>query len=56
MQYDSVEQKNLVLSALSAYSVPIGQSRDPKFNQLVVQIVSGDIVATDAPEKPSEPK
>ncbi len=60
MIYDSTAQKQLVLAALGAYSVPIGQSRNPKFNELVQQIVSGDVTesteATDAPEPPSEPK
>ena len=49
MQYDSQEQKNLVISALSAYSVPLGNRSviDP----LVEQLVGGKVVAVKKESK-----
>ena len=53
MQYDSQEQKNLVMNALTAFSVPLGQRNtvDP----LVTQLAQGKVVPPVV-EKPAGPK
>lgn len=53
MQYDSQEQKNLVLNALTDYAVPLGQRTtvDP----LVTQLATGKVVAPKPAEPPLKP-
>lgn len=51
MQYDSQEQKNIVLDALAVFPVPLGQRT--KVDPLVSQLVQGKVVPPE-PKKPSK--
>jgi hypothetical protein len=55
MQYDSQAQKNIVLNALAAYPVPLGQRN--KIDPIVTQLAQGKIVPPKPelkkPEKPT---
>lgn len=70
MQYDNEQQKQLVIKALSDLTLPLRESRNPQFVQIVNDLVDGAVITPEvqpglhvvpdklepAPESPSEPK
>jgi hypothetical protein len=53
MKYDSQEQKNIVLNALAAYPVPLGQRS--RIDPIVTQLAQGEVVPPKPVEKPAKP-